>query len=759
MAFASLVVLGLGVAKLVDAREAAEIVAEARNAAQTDQNARSAQLFAQALDQDPGLRPRILREYADQVLYSGGAAEAIPLFQESLTKTPLSEAEADQARRNLALAYLWAGEYAKAVKAYEDALRHLPGDADLTRNYIDALVGAARDAARHDRNRESAEMYSSAIETAPERRAELLREYADQLTYSGRAAVAVDLYREIIAGQFGSEINDLRLHSALGLALLWSDQPAAARMVFERLLEIAPQDIEVRERLAESLVSLARREASIDRNAEAAALFERALTLAPGKRAEWLKEFADQLTYAQRAPEAIERYSEMLHDFPLSSEARTDVRLSLALAQSWSGALHEALTEYEALIADDPGNLRARTGRAEILSWMERHDSAASELRAVLAARPDDLDARRRLARSESYRGRYREAVKLAQPLLAADPADEEAAVIIAESQLWMGRPDSARQTVDTLLSVRPDSARALELRKELIDDNRPLTSIRASGSTQSDDLYIWRAGLKQAFTLNDGRTVVGPQFEHVGYNPEHGPSVNVERVGAFVHHRFSDAIELNSSFYADFQHGDSDTTIFTHDTYLTLFPGDRWRVDLGANRYTLDNITSLNKGISVDSFSGSVDFWPASYVKLTGRGAWSDYSDGNERWWFQGEGQVRFMRGPDIWFGARYTALAFSEMLDNGYFNPDDLYSFETTAQASGDLKGGASYELRGSLGYEDADPASNKMIWSAGVKVSYPVTDLVAVEALAGHSSSTLSSDSGFSRTTVGLGLNVRW
>jgi len=100
-ALATLFLLGIGVAKLVDAREAAELLAEARHAAQIDQNARSARLFAQALDENPGLRRAVLREYADQLLYSGQAAKAVPLLHETLDDPAIAPHDAERARRTL----------------------------------------------------------------------------------------------------------------------------------------------------------------------------------------------------------------------------------------------------------------------------------------------------------------------------------------------------------------------------------------------------------------------------------------------------------------------------------------------------------------------------------------------------------------------------------------------------------------------------------------------------------------------------------
>ncbi|MDH3666221.1 MAG: tetratricopeptide repeat protein [Paracoccaceae bacterium] len=873
IALTVLVVLGISAVKFVDAREAEGLIAQAREAARGDENVRSADLFAQALRQNPWLRREILREYADQLLYSGRAAEAIPLFHETLETPRLSALDTERARRSLALAYLWSGNHTEAVAAYEEALQRKPSDSDLERNYVQALIGAARDLGRQDRNHEAVERFAAVIERVPERRAELLREYADQLTYSGRAAEAVALYNEVLAQpqlsetdlqnanrglalaylwsgnheqakaayeqamrlmprdadmtknyveaiigaarnaarrdqnrdaaeRFATAISlapnrrgellreyadqltfsgraavaveyyleiiatqadqptDPQLLSALGLALLWSGQADAARQVYEEVVELLPEDADARKSLAEAVVAQARKAASQNENASSAALFARAIALSPDQRAEWLKEYADQLTYAQQADKAIQLYEEILSNSGLTGERSAEVRLAMALAQAWSGALAEALGEYDSLIAEDPANTRARLGRAEVLSWLHDHDAASSELSQILETDPEDDVARRRLARSESYRGRHRQAIALAKPLLQADPSDEDAAIIIAQAQRWMGRPDLAIITVEGLLAINPGSVRAQRLRTELMNDRRARSSFGTSYSDQSDDLGIARAGLRQSFSVNDGRTGFGPEVRYINYDPEGADGVDVVMVGGHFRHRFSDEVELNSAFFLNQQEGVNDETLFTHDSYITLYPDDAWRVDIGASRSTLDNITSLNQGLTVDTFSGSVDFWPASDIKLTGRAAWSDYSDGNARWWFQGEVLHQLIsESPELWLGARYTRFAFEKQLANGYFNPEELQSIESTLKLSGVLLGKTVYELQGSAGYENANPGSGMFIWSAGLKLRHPIAKNVVLEATAAHSSSTLGSDSGFERTTVGLGLNVRW
>ena len=55
------------------------------------------------------------------------------------------------------------------------------------------VVERARQAASTNDNNEAARLFEQAIAASPERRGELLLEYADQLAYSGRPAEAVPL--------------------------------------------------------------------------------------------------------------------------------------------------------------------------------------------------------------------------------------------------------------------------------------------------------------------------------------------------------------------------------------------------------------------------------------------------------------------------------------------------------------------------------------------------------------------------------------
>jgi hypothetical protein len=116
----------------------------------------------------------------------------------------------------------------------------------------DELLQAARQAARADRNRESADLFALAIARAPQRRRELLREYADQLTYSDRSVAAVPLYRELLTPEPPRE-ERLPILNGLGLALLWSDRPSEARRVYEEIVREQPDNRDAARKLGRAI--------------------------------------------------------------------------------------------------------------------------------------------------------------------------------------------------------------------------------------------------------------------------------------------------------------------------------------------------------------------------------------------------------------------------------------------------------------------------------------------------------------------------
>lgn len=198
-----------------------------------------------------------------------------------------------------------------------------PPRADSTPS-VDALLAAAREAARTDQNARSVALFETLLRRAPERRPEVLREYADQLTYSGRAAAAVPLFREVIAA--AAQDSERRLaRLGLALALSWSDSLRAALREYSALAAERPTD-------REALLGQARVLSWLDRQDEARAAYAAALRLNPAD-AEARRGLAQVQSWRGKQRDARARLRELLRERPDDREAAT----ILARAQLWMG--------------------------------------------------------------------------------------------------------------------------------------------------------------------------------------------------------------------------------------------------------------------------------------------------------------------------------------------------------------------------------------------------------------------------------------
>lgn len=504
------------------------------------------------------------------------------------------------------------------------------------------------------------------------------------------------------------------------------------------------------------MVAAARDAATHNRNAAAAELFQRALALAPSRRQEWVRELADQLAYAQRAEEAIPLYQEALAAKPAPQEER-QARLGLALALSWSHHLRRSLREYEGLIAHNAGDLEARLGRARVLSWSDRHQEAQREYESVLRQEPGNVEALRGRGRIASWQGRQREAERRLGALLRDHPGDPEGSFLLAQSEYWLGCPDQAKRTLADLRSHDPGNTEAGRLSEEIRQSELPNARVDFQSSDQSDHLGITVQRFHQELHLGAGRTTIGAQYERYLYDPGHGLSaITVDRPGLFARRRLSNQSELTASLSTDLIQPAGQTgghTVLTYDTYLTLWPNDRLRFDIGSNRTTFDNITSLTRGVSATYATFSMDLTPDEKTRFSTRANWGAYTDGNERGWLQLEAERRLRTAPNLLLGARYTGFGFSRTLANGYFNPSGYHALVATARLQGPSGRRFSYDLDGAFGREHSSPGGGRPYSSASARLSYRIGKRMDVQGYYQFFSSRQASSGGFARRTTGL------
>jgi len=502
------------------------------------------------------------------------------------------------------------------------------------------------------------------------------------------------------------------------------------------LFAAAPSMTSADEAAADAWIATAREAAQANEHTKSIGAFEHAMREAPSKRPEILREYADQLTYGNRGKWAVPLYREVLDTPGIPADEQVRARRGLALALSWSGQNLPALREYQALVA----------------------------------ANPADLDALRSVGRLQSWRGQHRRAVEQLEGFLAKYPGDSEGVTLLAQALDWMGRPDRAEKVLSDHLALTPGDQNARHLLDEIERSQRPETLFNYRESHQSDELRITGWELGQDFQFNDGLTTVGPRFHTYLYDPGDRPDdsseIFVYRPGLHARHRFNDAIEWNGTGWVDVidEKHEKDSAPFTYDTWLTLWPNDFFRIDVGSNRTTFDNETSLRRNIRALYASGSVDMMPNEMTRITGRFRWGDYTDGNEQTWWQAEVERRApWRRPRTHFALRYTGMDFTKLLNNGYFNPNVYHSGEVRARAYDELLPGLWYHVEFSAGAEDSSGQKTQFIWSTAGGFSYWINDWLEVALRYGYFSSKTASgggsSGGFDRGTGSLTLRTRW
>jgi tetratricopeptide (TPR) repeat protein len=475
---------------------------------------------------------------------------------------------------------------------------------------------------------------------------------------------------------------------------------------------------------ADAALREARDAARTSRHEQAIAAYRRAGLAAPERRREWLLEEAEQHT--------------------------------------WAGQLDNAIALFREAVGSLGGadSRRARLGLARALSWAERHGEALVQYRQVLRDHPDDIDAKRGIGRVLSWRGEHRAAVEHTMAWLQEHPHDREGTVVLAESLDWMGRPDRAQAILRQQLEGDPRDEQAAALLQKLERAQRPEFAIDFREFDQSDDLGVreWSASWRSS--LNQGRGSIRPRLSQTRFTPPEGPvgRILVLKPGLDARYRINDALEWHGSLGLDLidtRGADGDHRRWTHDTYLSWWPSDHWRLDASSARWTFDSEETLRRGLTAQQFKLSADLMPDELTRLTSR---TDYADGNLRRGLQLEAERRWSQRPRVLAGLRHHSSDFTLPGQRGYYNPDFVKSTEVTAQASGWLPAGLSWELRGALGRESERGQPTRPVRSASLALSWAPQPNLNLEAAFDYSTSRTLEFGGFRRSVTRVSLKYR-
>ena len=516
------------------------------------------------------------------------------------------------------------------------------------------------------------------------------------------------------------------------------------------------------ERSAEQALTEARAAADTDRHEDAIPAYREALGRSSQDHPDWHLELADQLTWASRLDEAVPAYEAVI------ASGREDLRrkafTGLGRALSWRGDYAQAVEAFDKALAMDPQDWEAGLLRAQTLSWDHRQAEAEAAYRTLLAQRPGDESALLGLARVLTWRGRYREALAMLNTLPNPTQNETERVTIEAEAYLWMGRSDLARRKLESRIAAAPEDNRARSLLKGLERDQRGEARLDLRRFFQSDGLDIRQVNLGLDLPVKDGRGRIGPRLAYAGFDPPPaaGDYYGVTRFGLSGGYRVSNDLDFNGAIGVDTINGpdpDDPRKYLTYDVYATIWPSDRWRVDLGTARYLFDSEPTLSTGLHAERYKASGDFLATERTRLSARAAFINYSDGNEQAWWQVVADHRVSREPRIYLGLRCTGTNFLLPWQPGYFSPDEYYSVEAYLRLNGWIDRKTNFGISVAPGGETEIGGTERFILSGALYIRRALSDRFDIEAAYDFSSSRTASVTGFAREIVRLTLVVKF
>lgn len=512
----------------------------------------------------------------------------------------------------------------------------------------------------------------------------------------------------------------------------------------------------------DSIVAQARAAAQQDRHAEAAALFSEAIKQDPSRRMRLLLEYADEVSYTN-AKGAIPLYHELLASPDITQPDAVKARLGLANALASDGQSHEAAAQYRSVVKQDSNNVDARLDYAQFLWDQGDLGGARTQYIAVMTIDPSNVEAKHDFARLESWRTRYRESKRLSEEYLSQNTGDRESEITLAQDELWMSRPDEARASLHSVTQADPKNADAGALLTDIGYATAPSVEAVYETATQSDNLLIQTARLNVGVTPDSGRTTLGAFYEGLHYSAtDQDAIIDVHRPGITLAHHFSDWSQLEAEYspaqISSPQDSTINSTIPTYNANLSFWANDTFQFSLQSRRQIFDNLLSLAKGITANIDSAAVNFTPDERTEGNLRVGRGYYSDGNEETAFEFTFERRVVRRPDIRLGVNATQAEFSQVLNNGYFNPSYYHGIQATAAISNSLGRRFDYDIDAGLGTEYSNPGGSDTAYSLNGTVGYHLSRAAELEIYYEAYNTYQAGNNGFTRHAFGLTLNQK-
>lgn len=167
------------------------------------------------------------------------------------------------------------------------------------------------------------------------------------------------------------------------------------------------------------------------------------------------KELAKQYARSGALIQAISEYQAVL----ASSPNDEDSRLHLAELYAWTGDYDRSLVAYEDLLRSSPKNVEARIAMARVLRWSHRYADSERQLELVLKSDPDNLEAIKGMAQTYALAGDFGRSLAFLDRGTSLFPRDAELVAQKGTVLSWSGNLPEGIALLKKAVTLEPTSA------------------------------------------------------------------------------------------------------------------------------------------------------------------------------------------------------------------------------------------------------------------------------------------------------------
>jgi len=529
--------------------------------------------------------------------------------------------------------------------------------------------------------------------------------------------------------------------------------PALAR--FDELVVRHGDDVEL-------LIEAARVNGFADRNAHAAALYRRALALAPARRADIAPSLAWQSLWGGEPAQAEALFAELAGD--AAGAARVEMLDGLGQARQAQGEQARALEAFREAHALAPGQLRLHRRYAMSLLWNGDEAGAIRELQALVARVPGDRDLAWALANALNFNGQHRAALRgfLAQ----AAPTHPGERTDLARAWRWAGYEERALPLLADPADADTIWLREYRVRREL----RPFGFVALERAEDRDELTA-------------DAMVVG-----AGWHPQAGSTLEMQVRRLHLDDPFGapKATQLRAAYgWRVGEPGDARGTWWpslalgaahfpgwnpvTASARVRWVPADGLRVDGEAARELVEAPRAVANRVRVDVLSAGLEARTDPRWVVAASAAVLRFDDGSTRVRAAGRIERRILARPRVALGVEgmaFERVAGDRGIDRGYWNPRRYAEGRAYAALTHEFR---QFDLQARVGFGSASETDDAGARSHGsphlweLELGWDVSPTLRLRLAAGGSGQGLgvsaggTGGAGYWRRYLNLSVNV--